>query len=133
MFNGIDVTVPPTDGVAWPTLAHSFKSLGWSEHILPDSAVYYSNAELRVVTDIDLRNAKKLDFVMGYFDKKRADEPIPAPEGWELWLREAGAGKASFDLALLKNWVNHKAKILMSEPVFNSGMDVDRIPEDDRE
>ena len=132
-FNDTNVVVSPTDGVAWPNVEHTYKSLGWAEHILPDSSVYYSNAELRVVTDIDLRTAKKLEFVMDYLDKKRPNEPVLTPVDWELWLREAGAGKASFDLALMKRWVNHKARILVLKPPSTNPADLDRIAEDDSE
>jgi hypothetical protein len=130
-FNNMNVIVSPTDGVAWPAMEHSYRSLGWIPHALPDSSVYYSNANLRVVTDIDLRTAKKLEFVMDYLDKKRPNEPTPTPLDWELWLHEAGAAKASFDLALVKSWVNHKARILILHPPVSNVADLSRIPEDD--
>ena len=53
-FNDIDVTVPQSRGIAWPSLDRNYKSLGWTEHILPDGSLYYSHRELSVATDIDL-------------------------------------------------------------------------------
>ena len=137
VYTDLTVTIPPHNGgVPWPTTAEpSFKSSGWAEYVLPDSSVYYSNAQLRVVTDIDLRTHKKLDFVMEFLEKKRPNEPqpTPVPAGWEMWLRESGAGKASFDLAIAKSWVNHKARILTVQPPSGNESDLERIPEDDSE
>lgn len=133
VFSDLTVTIPSNNGVPWPSLDHTFKSYGWAEYLLPDSSVYYSNAGLRVVTDIDLRTTKKLDFVMDYLDKKRPNEPqpTPVPSGWEMWLREAGAGKASYDLALMKSWINHNARILTVQPPSPNETAFDRISEDD--
>ena len=132
VFNDLTITIPQNNGVPWPTVEYTFKSFGWAEFTLPDSSVYYHNAGLRIVTDIDLRTNKKLEFVMDYLDKKRPNEPqsMPVPAGWEMWLREAGAGKASYDLALMKSWVNHSGRILTAQAP-SPGTAVERIPEDD--
>ncbi|PSR83451.1 hypothetical protein PHLCEN_2v5723 [Hermanssonia centrifuga] len=112
-FNDINVGVPPTDGVAWPMIERSFKSLGWTEHILPDSSVYYAHHNMRVVTDIDLRNARKLDAVTDYFDKKQPRETLLPPPSWELWLRDVS--KTRYESSLVKCWVNHEGRILTFE------------------
>ncbi len=113
-FNDINVGVPPTDGVDWPMIERSFKSLGWTEHILPDSSVYYAHHNMRVVTDMDLRNARKLDAVTDYLDKKQPRETLLPPLGWELWLRDVS--KTRYESSLVKCWVNHEGRILTFEP-----------------
>ncbi|KAI0076911.1 hypothetical protein K474DRAFT_1662296 [Panus rudis PR-1116 ss-1] len=111
---GNAIAFPSAQVAVWPTAGHSLRSLGWTEYVLPDNSFYYVNKSTRVVTDIDLRNAKKLEAVTEYLDRKLPEEVGLAPEGWELWLREAGATKHGF--SPLRNWVNHKAKLLSFDP-----------------
>ena len=130
-FNDIDVTVPQTRGIAWPSLERNFKSLGWTEHILPDGSLYYSHRELDVATDIDLRNLKKLDAVSDYLDKKRPGEVVLPPLGWELWLRDNS--KLPFDFVPAKYWVNHRDRMLTREvPTQPIGGSAPPLSEDDR-
>jgi len=84
------VLVPASqnDGTLWPVPMRRFASLGWQEVLLPDGAHYFSNPNLRIVTDVDLRNAERLDVVTTILDG-RDPETLPQPE-WELWLRDAG-------------------------------------------
>ena len=117
------------------TIPHSesgFGAHGWVEHVLPDSTVYYSNSVLRVVTDIDLRTKTRLDAVMSALERKGPSDPAlaPPPDGWELWLRE-GAGRLSYDLALIKAWVNHKTRMLTFQAPSPSADAPERIPEDE--
>lgn len=69
---------------------------------------------MRITTDIDLRSHKKLEAVTEYLDRKLPEEVSLAPEGWELWLRDAESSKQGF--APLRSWVNHKAKVLSFDP-----------------
>ena len=39
---------------------------------------------MRVTTDVDLRNTKKLESVTSYFDQQKSGAPV----GLELWLRD---------------------------------------------
>jgi hypothetical protein len=59
-------------------------NLGWIEYVLPDASTYYVHPTLRVTTDVDLRNAKKLESVTSYFDHQKSGAPV----GLELWLRD---------------------------------------------
>jgi hypothetical protein len=88
-----------------------YASLGWQEFSLPDGARYFSNPTLHIVTDVDLRNAERLDVITAFLDG-RDPEVLPPPE-WELWLREAReANTASF---LIKAWVHHTARMVLFE------------------
>ncbi|KAK0485904.1 hypothetical protein IW261DRAFT_1415789 [Armillaria novae-zelandiae] len=99
----------------WPLPASStaprLNQLGWIEFSLPDSTVYYVHPTLRVTTDVDLRNNKKLDLVTSYFDNYK-DELAP-PGGMELWLRES-AQKKKRDPPLVGWWIDHKSRSVPS-------------------
>jgi hypothetical protein len=84
-----------------------FASLGWQEVLLPDGAHYFSNPNLRIVTDVDLRNAERLDVVTTILDG-RDPETLPQPE-WELWLRDAGG------LFPDQSLIYHKARMVFFE------------------
>lgn len=115
-----------------PASTYSIENVGWKEHALPDSTSYYVHSSLRVVTDIDLRNAQKLRAIMEYL-KRLPSEVATPPQGWELWIRETG--KTKKDFKLIKNWVNHKARILSFDPPPTISGDSlpDQINDDDRE
>ncbi|KAF8505744.1 hypothetical protein F5888DRAFT_1604830, partial [Russula emetica] len=99
------------DGLSWPVPMRRFASLGWQEVLLPDGARYFSNPNLRIVTDVDLRNAERLDVITTFLDGCDP-ETLPQPE-WELWLRDARESTpASF---LIKAWVYHKARMVFFE------------------
>jgi len=130
-FNDVDITIHQNRGISWPSMERNFKTLGWAEHILPDSTLYYSHHELRVATEVDLRIPKKLDAVMEYLDKKRPNEPALPPPGWELWLRDNS--KLMFDFIPVRSWVSHKNRLLSLDPPSSpAGEAVVGLPEDDR-
>jgi hypothetical protein len=107
------VLVPASqnDSVSWPVPMRRFASLGWQEVLLPDGARYFSNPNLRIVTDVDLRNAERLDVITTFLDVCDP-ETLPQPE-WELWLRDAReSSSVSF---LIKAWVYHKARMVFFE------------------
>lgn len=88
-----------------------FASHGWHEVLLPDGARYFSNPDLRIITDVDLRNAERLDVITTFLDGCEP-ETLPQPE-WELWLRDAREStSAAF---LVKAWVHHKARMVLFE------------------
>ncbi|KAL6307106.1 hypothetical protein BKA93DRAFT_728227 [Sparassis latifolia] len=127
---------PDPSGVPFPTIVqlsgpaarYSYERLGWSEYALPDSTVYYANSGMHVTTDIDLRNAKKFKAVADYVAQKSSDEYGLAPPGWELWLRDAGLLKKDF--MTVRNWVNHKARVVSTVPPHD--VSFDNITDDDR-
>ncbi|KAI0690265.1 hypothetical protein BC835DRAFT_1365422 [Cytidiella melzeri] len=130
-FNDIDITIHQSRGMPWPSMDRSYKTLGWVEHLLPDSSLYYSHRNLRVVTEVDLRNAKKLEAVSQYLDKKRPSEPALPPPGWELWLRDNS--KLAFDFIPVQCWISHKDRILtMDPPMTPAGEIVAGLSDDDR-
>jgi hypothetical protein len=86
-----------------------FASIGWQEIVLPDGSSYYSNSTLHVVTDIDLRNSERLDAVTTFLEGRDMD--ILPPQGWELWLRDAGASTTTFIPA--KAWVHHGTRMVL--------------------
>lgn len=123
----VAIVFPTAHAMAWPTAAQSIRSLGWTEYLLPDSSFYYANAGMRVITDIDLRNTKKLEAITEYLDRKLPEEVSLPPVGWELWLRDAGSQKNNF--APLRNWVNHKAKILSFDPPPSPSGEAETVPD----
>ncbi|KAF5369694.1 hypothetical protein D9615_010149 [Tricholomella constricta] len=99
---------------AWPLQATSqgprLHDLGWIEYQLPDGTVYYVHPTRRVTADIDLREDKKLDAVIAYFEHHK--DSGGAPAGMELWLceNEANSGKRGFQP--VRFWVNHKQRMV---------------------
>ncbi|OCH89981.1 hypothetical protein OBBRIDRAFT_793697 [Obba rivulosa] len=117
-----------------PSGPQSFETLGWKEYTLPDSSVYFAHASMRISTDVDLRSARRLAAVTDYIERKLPEEVAMPPAGWELWLRDAGTMR--HDFKLVRNWVNHGARILSSDPPPTISGEVDtltnRITDDDR-
>ncbi|GJJ06888.1 hypothetical protein Clacol_001084 [Clathrus columnatus] len=63
---------PHESSTVWPLPPQTFPTLGWTEHVLPSSAYYYSHAATRTVTDLDLRDNKKLNALTQYISSKRS-------------------------------------------------------------
>ena len=99
------------EGSLWSAPVRKFASLGWQEFLLPDGARYFSNSTLHVVTDVDLRNAERLDVITTFLDGHDT-EVLPPPE-WELWLRDAS--ELSTAPFLAKAWVHHMARMVLFE------------------
>ncbi|KAH9854905.1 hypothetical protein C2E23DRAFT_725421 [Lenzites betulinus] len=130
------VAIPFTSGPVTGelTAAHTIRTLGWTEYVLPDSSYYYFHAGMRITTDIDLRNPKKLQVVTEYLENKLPREiATPSPQGWELWLKDVGVMK--HEVIPVKSWVNHRLRIITSEPppmVTGEGLIMERFSEDDK-
>lgn len=121
----------PSDTSIWPVPSQSFEASGWREHVLPDSSVYFSHALLHVTTDVDLRNPGKFEVVSAFLGGggRGGDMALP-PEGWELWLRDAGTAKQEFVPA--RAWVHHAMRaISLEQPPMHSNEI--HIPEEDSE
>lgn len=130
----------------WPLPPRTFPSLGWTEHVLPSSSYYYSHAATRTVTDIDLRDDKKLDAVRSYLNTKRcpssgakdghendngnttddntthkAESTLRIEEGIDLWLRDANPGLTTksgpeWEFMPMRNWVLHASRAVTFDP-----------------
>lgn len=113
--------------------SHTLHTLGWYEHVLPDSSSYFYHEARRVTTDIDLRNPRFLQHVTEHLEKVVPRETsLPAPDGWELWLKSVPLRKEGH---AEQSWVNHNMRILTSEPpptVSGEGLILERFSEDDR-
>lgn len=135
----------------WPLPTPSFPSLGWSEHVLPSSSYYYSHAATRTVTDIDLRDEKKLAAVRAYLKSKlspshgdgnaeqtlRGDSPLCIEEGVDLWLRDANPGlqtkaKSEWEFMPMRNWVLHATRAVTFEPPSERDTQEDLSDEDSK-
>lgn len=131
------IAIPFPSGPVTGELAatNTIRTLGWKEYVLPDSSYYYHHSALRITTDIDLRNPKKLQVVTEYVEKRlRREGTVPPPEGWELWLKDVGVTK--HEVIPVKSWVCHKLRIITSEPppiVTGEGYMLERFSEDDSE
>jgi hypothetical protein len=120
----LSLYAPQDEGSSWPMPMRQFASLGWQEFLLPDGARYFSNPSLRIVTDVDLRNAERLEAIATSFDP-RDTEVLPPPE-WELWLRDAGEPTTAF--IPLKAWVHHGARVVLFErPSSDPGEVIDKV------
>lgn len=107
----MSIFVAQNEDLMWPVPMRRFASLGWQEIVLPDGSRYFSNSTLHVVTDIDLRNAERLDAVTAFLEGRDMD--ILPPQGWELWLRDAGESTTTFIPA--KAWVHHGTRTVVFE------------------
>lgn len=143
----------------WPMPPRTFPSLGWTEHVLPSSAYYYSHAETRTVTDIDLRNEKKLAAVTSYLQEKRTPKAstidlrgkngetihsvrtitieLPIEESIDLWLRDANTNSKAKDgtdwvFMPMKNWVLHASRAVTFDSPSERGHALEDLSDDDR-
>ncbi|KAH9981599.1 hypothetical protein BJV74DRAFT_854774 [Russula compacta] len=108
------------EGPSWPVPMRQFASLGWQEFLLPDGTRYFSNSTLHTVTDVDLRNAERLEAITTFLDGR--DTEVLSPPGWELWLRDASEPTTTRVFVLLKAWVHHGARMVSFErPSSNPG------------
>ena len=103
-------------------------NLGWIEYVLPDASSYYVHPTMRVTTDIDLRNTKKLEAVTSYFDHKNAGAAV----GLEVWLQDLTTTKRGFVPATFL--VDHRRRCVAFEsPMAKNGASgKSKYPEDDR-
>ena len=115
--------------------SRTLQTLGWAEHVLPDSSQYYHHAVLRVTTDIDLRHPKNLQRVTEYLERNVARETaLPPADDWELWLKSTGT--IAPELKLEQCWVNHKMRVLTSVPpptISGGGLIIEQFTDDDSE
>ncbi len=113
--------------------SRTLQTLGWVEHVLPDSSQYYHHPALRVTTDIDLRNTRHLQRVTEYLEKYVVRETaLPPPHGWELWVKNTGTLKP--ELKLEQCWVNHQMRVLTSVPpptISGGGLVLEQFTDDD--
>ncbi|KAI9466985.1 hypothetical protein BJY52DRAFT_35421 [Lactarius psammicola] len=107
----MSIFAPQNGDHMWPVPMRRFASIGWQEIVLPDGSRYFSNSTLHVVTDIDLRNSERLDAVTAFLEGRDMD--ILPPQGWELWLRDAGESTTTFIPA--KAWVHHGMRMVLFE------------------
>ncbi|TFK94846.1 hypothetical protein K466DRAFT_475411 [Polyporus arcularius HHB13444] len=114
--------------------SRTLQTLGWVEHVLPDSSQYYHHPALRVTTDIDLRNTRHLQRVTEYLEKYVVRETaLPPPHGWELWVKNTGTLKP--ELKLEQCWVNHQMRVLTSVPpptISGGGLVLEQFTDDDK-
>ena len=144
----------------WPLPPRTFPSLGWTEHILPSSSYYYSHAATRTVTDIDLRDDKKLAAVRSYLKTKhpsspgaeegiesgnatddntirKADSTLRIEEGIDLWLRDASSGLpikggSEWEFMPMRNWVLHATRAVTFDPPSEYHATTEDISDEDR-
>jgi hypothetical protein len=107
----VSLFVPQDESSLWPVSTRRFTSLGWQEYVLPDGARYFSNPDLHIVTDVDLRNAERLEAMTTLLSG--SDAEVLPPKGWELWFRDATGPTTAFIPA--KAWVHHGARMVLLE------------------
>ncbi|KAF8528644.1 hypothetical protein JB92DRAFT_2863754 [Gautieria morchelliformis] len=146
----------------WPLPPQTFPSLGWTEHVLPSSSYYYSHAATRTVTDIDLRDEKKLAAVKSYLKLNRsssagveegrengngnatddntirkAESTLRIEEGIDLWLRDANPGLATtggseWEFMPMRNWVLHATRAVTFDPPSEYHATTEDLSDQDR-
>jgi hypothetical protein len=120
----MSIFAPQNGDHMWPVPMRRFASIGWQENVLPDGSRYFSNSTLHVVTDIDLRNSERLDAVMAFLEGHDMD--ILPPQGWELWLRDAG--ESTTTLIPAKAWVHHGTRmVLFDRPSSDPGEVINKV------
>jgi hypothetical protein len=120
----MSIFAPQNGDHMWPVPMRRFASIGWQEIVLPDGSRYFSNSTLHVVTDIDLRNSERLDAVMAFLEGRDMD--ILPPQGWELWLRDAG--ESTTTLIPAKAWVHHGTRmVLFDRPSSDPGEVINKV------
>ncbi|KAF7984725.1 hypothetical protein HWV62_11654 [Athelia sp. TMB] len=125
---------PSARSAATPASIPQLHTIGWIEYVLPDAATYYVHPTLRVVTDIDLRNERHLNNVMGYLDRGTGTggEGFKVPQGCELWVRDAAKGRRR-DCVPVRNWVDHVKRLVSFEaPSDRDGEGGHHMHEDDK-
>ena len=76
---------------------------------------------MRIVTDINIQNPRKMAAVTSYIEKKLAvDMSIPA-DGLEIWLHDEAVHPDDF--VPVRCWVNHEARALGYWPPPSFGPD----------
>lgn len=118
---------PPSSSSAFSgghsSTASRLHQLGWIEYVLPDASVYYVHPTLRITTDINLRNVKKLEAVVAYLAYPNTTTKDSSPAmGSELWLREieptkSKRSKAREVFAPVRCWVDHKRRSVSFDPL----------------
>ena len=109
----------------------TLQTLGWVEYTLPDSTQYYYHPGMRVTTDVDLRNTRYLQWVTEYLEKASRETPLPASQGWELWLRNTANVKPEFKAE--QSWVNHAMRVVTNVPpptVSGNGLIMENFSDD---
>ncbi|KAI9510671.1 hypothetical protein F5148DRAFT_1177674 [Russula earlei] len=95
-----------------------FNDFEWQEFVLPDDTRYFSHSTLDIITDVDLRNAERLDAVTGFLNQRDA-EILPPPE-WELWLRDPDVSTTGFTMHIA--WIHHGERmVVFKHPASDSG------------
>jgi hypothetical protein len=94
-----------------PSMVTDFSRLGWRMHVLPDTSVYFSHPNLRVITDVDLRRVGTMRQISEYLGAA-----IVPPHGWELWLRQFGKGDGNHTEHF---WIHHDKRIIV-KPTANT-------------
>ena len=94
---------------------------GWVEVHLPDSYVYYVNPTARIVADVEMRNDRLFHAVSKHLElEQHKDAMEGAPEGAELWLRDAGSAKKGF--VPVRWWVDHKERAVVFDKAFEGAV-----------
>ena len=94
---------------------------GWVEVHLPDSYVYYVNPAARIVADVEMRNDRLFHAVSKHLELEQHKDALDsAPEGAELWLRDAGSVKKGF--IPVRWWVIHKEREVVFDKAFEGAI-----------
>ena len=105
---------------------------GWVETQLPDSCVYYVNPAARIVADVEMRNDRLFYAVSKHLELEQHKDALDsAPEGAELWLRDAGSVKKGF--VPVRWWVVHKEREVVFDKAFEGGINSKVLKKEDRE
>ncbi|KAI0079391.1 hypothetical protein K474DRAFT_651604 [Panus rudis PR-1116 ss-1] len=92
-------------GIPMPLTSPSFPSFGWIEYSLPDNTVYYANASMGAVTDMNLRDMLTLHSMTKFFQQGIMEDKTVGSGKWEMWVRHlVDDGERSPENV----WVNHE-------------------------
>ena len=83
--------------------------------------MYYVNPAARVVADVEMRNDRLFHAVSRHLELEQHKDALDsAPEGAELWLRDAGSVKKGF--IPVRWWVIHREREVVFDKAFEGAV-----------
>ena len=94
--------------------------------------MYYVNPTGGIVADVEMRNDRLFHAVSRHLELEQHKDALEsAPEGAELWLRDAGSVKKGF--IPVRWWVVHQEREVVSDQAFEGAVNSKVFKKEDRE
>ena len=94
--------------------------------------MYYVNPTAGIVADVEMRNDRLFHAVSKHLELEQHKDALEsAPEGAELWLRDAGCVKKGF--VPVRRWVVHQEREVVLDKAFEGAFNSKVLKKEDRE